>query len=237
MATAWERMGISKSSFDDLNQKITRLMIRSAEKTSRATHADEDSFFIKFMGRLGEIKFGDNYYLDFQDSKTTSKGRGSAEKVYGCDFGLRVDFYNNKECSFSKAIIGQAKNFPRLDSRNNRNEERRLAEQCSAMAAVTSNYIVTFRPSNDGNIPIVYLGDVNKNYYSFKGIRFDEYILNYVLPCGHGETNEDIINYMVSATHEGWKEYLRIFSIKTNLPTPDLSLDYKPSSPDTPRLR
>jgi hypothetical protein len=231
VVTAWQRMGISEEAFEELSSKLSRTMKRASARTSRDTHADEDSFFTKFMGSLGEIEFGDGYYLDFQDSKTTSKGAGSAEKIYGSDFGLRVDFNIHEESIFSKAIIGQAKNFPRNDPRDNKKERCRLAAQCSAMAGVTSNYIVTFRPNEDGSIPLVYLGNVETKLYSIPGIRFDEYLLNYVLPCKHGETNKDIIKYMVSATHDGWTEYLRIFLIRTNLPTPDPSLNYKPRKP------
>lgn len=225
MINAWQRMGISEKDFDDLSSKLSRAMKKTAEKTSRRTHSDEDSFFTKFMGRLGDIEFGDGYYLDFQDSKTTSKGTGSAEKQYGSDFGLRVDFNNHEESVFSKAIIGQAKNFPRNHLRHTQQERKRLTEQCSAMSDVTSHYIVTFRPIEDGAIPFVYLGNTTTRLYSTPGIRFDKYLLNYVLPCYHGETNKDIVDYMVSATHEGWKEYLRTFSIQTNLPTPDPSLN------------
>ncbi|HIE5562628.1 TPA: hypothetical protein ACXNQR_002918 [Enterobacter kobei] len=231
MVTAWQRMGISKEAFDELSYKLAHTMKKSAEKTSRLTHADEDSFFSKFLGRLGEIEFGNGFYLDFQDSKTTSKGVGSAEKKYGSDFGLRVDFNKDNGTGYSKAIIGQAKNFPRNHSGHNKRECRRLAHQCSAMADVTSHYIVTFRPTEDGSIPFVYLGDVSTKLYSVPGIRFDYYLLNYVLPCVHGETNKQIIDYMVSATHEGWKDYLRIFTIQTNLPAPDPTLDYTPRIP------
>ncbi len=222
----WVKMGISEEVFNELSFKLTQSMKYSAEKTTRETHADEDSFFTKFMGRLVKIEFGDGYYIDFQDSKTTSKGKNSAEKKYGCDFGLRVDFIGNNS-SFPKAIIGQAKNFPRNSPRDNSTEQKRLAEQCSKMAKVTPNYIVTFRPNRDGQIPVIYLGDMNTGSYLAKSIRFDEYLLKYVLPCYHGETEKDVIKYMVSATHEGWTEYLRIFPIKTNLPKPSPSPENK----------
>lgn len=231
MATAWERIGISKADFDELSSKLEEAMITSARKTSRATHSDEDSFFSKFLGRLGKINFGAHYFLDFQDSKTTSKGKGSAEKKYGSDFGLRVDFSSNDGIPFSKALIGQAKNFPRNATEHTATESKRLAIQCSAMAEVTKHYIVTFRPRSDGNIPLIYMGDVENRSYSLPGIRFDDCLLDHFLPCNHGETDKKIIDHMVSATHEGWKEHIQIFSIKTNLPKPSPSPKATPRKP------
>lgn len=224
-------IGISEADFDELSSKLEEAMVTSARKTTHATHADEDGFFTKFMGRLGKINFGTGYFLDFQDSKTTSKGAGSAEKEYGCDFGLRVDFFDNGHPNFSKAIIGQAKNYPRNSPDHGKSEHKRLADQCSAMANVTKHYIVTFRPKTDGNIPFVYLGDVETQSYKLPGIRFDTYLLNFVLPCYHGETDKRLIKYMVSATHAGWKEHINIFSIKTNLPKPSPSPKVAPGKP------
>lgn len=236
MIKYWESMGITQEEFNDLKHKLKSTMKYSAEKTTRITHADEDGFFTKFMGRLGKIKFGNGYFLDFQDSKTTSKGKGSAEKKYGCDFGLRVDFGDDtKKTVFSKAIIGQAKNFPIGSLKGHKKENERLIRQCKSMANVTDNYIVTFRPLQDGNIPLIHLGNTETKLYSARGISFDEYILTQVLPCHHGEINKKIIDYMVSSTHAGWKEYIDIFSINTNLPRPNPELSKKPKPSYKPK--
>ncbi|ELJ8295336.1 MULTISPECIES: hypothetical protein [Enterobacter] len=223
MAELWERMGISQHDFDDLSWKLSLTMTASANRFTRLTHHTEDGYFVAFMASLGIIYFGDHYYLNFQDSKTSPYGVDGPEKIFGCDFGLRVDFHGGSSGTFSKAIIGQAKNNPRKFVEGIKQEKTRLSEQCSAMAEVTSNYVVMFRPSTDGTIPLVYIGDQRNKTYSEKGIRFDKYLLEYVLPCYHGETNPDIISYMISSHHSGWLQYQRIFTIDTNLPTPDPS--------------
>lgn len=223
MAELWERMGISQAEFEDLSIKLELAMTNSARRFTRLTHYTEDGYFVSFMASLGMIFFGNNYYLNFQDSKTSPYGLNGPEKTYGCDFGLRVDFHEGAKKTFSKAIIGQAKNSPRRDIEGAIYEQRRLSRQCNAMADVTSNYVVMFRPATDGSIPLVYIGDQQNKTYFKKGIRFDKYLIEYVLPCYHGETNPEIIPYMISSHHTEWLQYRRIFTIDTNLPIPDPS--------------
>ena len=109
MAELWERMGISQHDFDDLSWKLSLTMTASANRFTRLTHHTEDGYFVAFMASLGIIYFGDHYYLNFQDSKTSPYGVDGPEKIFGCDFGLRVDFHGGSSGTFSKAIIGKRK--------------------------------------------------------------------------------------------------------------------------------
>ena len=104
------------------------------------------------------------------------------------------------------------------------------------MSQVTEHYVVAFRPTNPLAVPVIHLGDQANASYFIQSHDFDTYLINQVLPCYHGETDKTIIKYMVSATHEGWSEYRRIFSyrIKTNLPAPKPDLTYDPDGNPTP---
>lgn len=236
MAEYWERMGISDEDYLELSEKLARLMTRVARSFTRETHESEDGFFIAFMSALSvsEIEFGNGYYLNFQTSKTNQNGLNAPEKIYGSDFGLRINFLEVPEKSFSKAVIGQAKNQPRREVEGTPSEQGRLTRQCTAMSRVTSHYIVTFRPEADGNIPLVYLGDQENKSYMHEGIRFDKYLLEYILPCLHGETNRNIIKYMISSTHAGWTDFIKIFTINTNLPKPNPTPDPTPEPSPEP---
>lgn len=237
MINYWEQMGISREDYDELSHKLEQTMTRITQTFARDTHASEDGFFISFMAALSVslIEFGENYYLNFKSSKTNQNGKNAPEKIYGCDFGLRVNFNSQSNQPFSKAIIGQAKNEPRREVEGNSREQKRLARQCKAMSEVTRNYIVTFRPTSDESIPLVYLGDQEKQSYKEEGIRFDEYLLKHVLPCSHGEKDRAIMKYMISSTHKGWSEHIRIFEIDTNLPKPTPTPDSEPEPEPEPK--
>lgn len=240
MSNCWEQMGISKEDYDEISLELEQAMTRITQTFSRDTHASEDGFFVSFMAALSvtTISFGEGYYLKFKSSKTNQNGRNAPEKEYGCDFGLLVNFNTQSVEPFSKAIIGQAKNKPRRDIEGKKSEKKRLKEQCEAMSKVTSNYIVTFRPDSDNSIPLVYLGDKKNQSYEAEGIRFDKYLLEHVLPCSHGEQNSLIMSYMLSSTHKGWSEYIKIFEIDTNLPKPNPTPDSAPDpEPETKRKK
>lgn len=239
MSKCWEQMSISKKDYDELSFKLEQTMTRITQTFSRDTHASEDSFFISFMAALSFtlITFGEQYYLEFKSSKTNQNGKNAPEKKYGCDFGLRVNFNAQSVNPFSKAIIGQAKNKPRRDVEGDKDEKKRLGRQCEAMSEVTSNYIVTFRPASDESIPLVYLGDQKNKSYEVEGIRFDKYLLEYVLPCSHGEKDTIVMGYMISSTHSGWSDYVRVFEIDTNLPKPNPTPDSAPEPDPQPRKK
>lgn len=227
------RLGISEEDLSELRCKLRKAMLYAASRVTLKTHKNEDDYFVAFMGKLGIIRFGNGYYLDFQDSKTDAY---KAESIYGCDFGLRVEFYKDDKLDFQKAIIGQAKNNVRVVVEKDLTERKRLAEQCIKMSRVTEHYVVTFRPNNPQAVPVIHLGDQASSSYFNQAYDFDNYLINKVLPCFHGEKDKTIIEYMVSATHEGWSEYRRIFcyNIKTNLPAPEPELTYDPDGNPVP---
>ena len=235
------KLGISEEDLSELRYKLHVAMLYAASRVTPKTHKNEDDYFVAFMGKLGKIQFGNGYYLDFQDSKTDTY---KAEGIYGCDFGLRVEFYKEGKLDFQKAIIGQAKNNVRIVVEDTPNEIKRLVEQCYKMSQVTEHYVVIFRPDNPLAVPVIHLGDQANSFYFKQSYDFDTYLINKVLPCIHGETNRTTIEYMVSANHEGWSEYRRIFGykIKTNLPAPKPDLTYNPDgtpdpSPDSPGVK
>lgn len=211
-----QNMGIPAFIYDELRVELKNRLVKIIRKLKRSNFRSEDSYFIALFSALqtDEVKF-DGYYLDFHTAKMTDRGPNSAESKYGCDFSFLVNWKDGDEVILRKVIIGQAKNEPY--SHLSKAEQRRLFEQCNNMAEITDHYIVTFR-NDDDVIPTVNLGTVGSGGFTNAKIPLDEYIIDKLLSCLHGETNPyDIGKMLNSKMSEQGGYYLYL---ETNLPVP-----------------
>ena len=211
-----QNMGIPAVIYDELRVKLRNRLLRIIKKLKRSNFRSEDSYFIALFSALqtDEVNFG-GYYLDFHTAKMTDRGPNSAERKYGCDFSFLVNWNNGDELILRKAIIGQAKNDPY--GHLSKAEQRRLFDQCNDMAAITDHYIVTFR-NDDDVIPTVNLGTAGAGGFTNAKIPLDEYIIDKLLSCLHGETNPNDIKRMLNSRMSEQGGYY--LYMETNLPAP-----------------
>ena len=212
-----ELLNLSIDDYTALKNELRMVCEKITSVFSRKSHKQEDSFFISFCSglSLSTVNFGAGYYLKFSTSKTTDKGPNSSEKIFGCDFGIKIEWISGDQDNFEKGIIGQAKNVSLSEIK--KSEKNDLAEQCKKMARITEHYIVSFR-DDSYNIPVIHIGDPTNAYFSPEGILFDEYIIDHVMSCLHGDIQKDNIETMLTSDLEGFKPL--IINIETNLPKP-----------------
>ncbi|AKP32797.1 hypothetical protein [Yersinia aleksiciae] len=226
---SYERLNISIDEYNELKTKLRTKFIQIAGIFTRENYRQEDDFFAAFCAALSltTISFGDGYYLRFETSKTAHKGKNSPEHRFGCDFGIKIEWVSTSGDNLQKGIIGQAKN-----NRLKNADSKDLSVQCAKMAIVTGNYIVILRDDSH-HIPVVHIGDRENKYFHENSIIFDDYLIDHVMACLHGEINTGDINTMLKS---GLDEFNRfIIEIETNLPKPKITL--KPKRQNKPKNR
>jgi hypothetical protein len=97
-----------------------------------------------------------------------------------------------------KALLGQGKNHAIEDLR--KKEATRLKAQCEDMLSFTDHYIVLEPPEEDGGIPYVRIGEGDGSIpYHAEKIPFDEYFVDYLIACEHGDRRESFIEAVHSS--------------------------------------
>ncbi|MEQ9849732.1 hypothetical protein [Pectobacterium brasiliense] len=227
---SYERLNISIDEYNELKAKLHAEFRKITDIFTRKNYRQEDDFFSAFCAglSLAEISFGNGYYLRFETSKTAHKGKNSPEYRFGCDFGIKIEWLSSSEERLQKGIIGQAKNNTLKGS-----DTKDLVKQCKKMARVTGNYIVVLRDDSH-HIPVVHIGDRENEYFYEDSITFDDYLIDHVMACLHGETNTDDINTMLKSGLDEFNRFL--IEIKTNLPKPTNKIKHQKSSKRRPKL-
>ncbi len=171
---------------DEIEIRVKEYFANACKPLDRKRYSQESAYVDAFIGRLdGEIDFGEGMGLiTFTPSIVADRGYGSAESKYGADFAIVFRSKGIKK-PINKAIISQAKNGE-VDKLNN-SEITRLNDQCEKMAKVTNSYLVLEAPSSKGIVPTVKLGSSDNKRWQPDSIPFDEYFLNHVLSCKHGD--------------------------------------------------
>ncbi|OTP90509.1 hypothetical protein B6D12_06020 [Gilliamella apicola] len=229
----YQRLGISERDYKDLKTKLKDKIDEINNTITRYSHEQEEHFFSAYLVMLGKIEFGDDnkYFIKFLSSQVNSRGKNSAESITGCDFGLKVSW--GIDSKFEKAILGQAKNSSYLSE----SEQKTLRKQCEKMSKFTENYIVALRPGHSKKEEkeaekekekelIIHIG--KNGSYEEEIILLSDYIIDYLLSCVHGETNPEVIEYMLQSNLK------ELISLKTNLPKP--TPEPKPTTRRKPRM-
>lgn len=174
---------------------IVKAYIQAVVKPlNRDRYMQESAYVDAFLGRLdGEIDLdGSDSTIIFTPTVVADRGRGTAESKFGADFAIVFES-NGIEEDIKKAILGQAKNGE-VDSLNN-TEKKRLLDQCSKMASVTKQYMVLEAPMIGNPIPTIRIGlPIKKGLPTLsQRIPFDEYLVDYIISCTHGDRRKEFI--------------------------------------------
>lgn len=177
---------------DDLLTKVHQ-HIKFAAKLDVDRYEQEPAYVAAFLGRLqGEINLGsENGMIEFQLTIVNDRGPGCAENIYGADFCVTFKSTGGLE-DVSKALIAQAK---KGCADNLSGAERdKLIGQCIKMQSRTDHYLVFEVPEISNGIPTVRIGRQDTIVWSDDRIPIDEYIVDYLIGCSHGDRRQNFIN-------------------------------------------
>jgi hypothetical protein len=177
----------------EILSSVTDYITKAASRLDRRRYSQESAYVDAFMGRLdGEINFGrNNGVIILTPTIVADRGRGAAESKFGADFSL-VFKSKNTSSFINKAILGQAKNGY-LEKLSNA-ELSRLDKQCEKMAESTKHFIIFEAPTKDGAIPTIRLGNQDTKNWNDKRFSFEEYLVDQVISCQHGDRAESFID-------------------------------------------
>lgn len=112
-----------------------------------------------------------------------------------------------------------------------------LLEQCSKMSKYTEHYFVLEAPLEDGEIPKLRIGSHKDNTWYPNSIGLDEYLVDFVISCTHGDRREEFI----LAVQKSNLKQLNVITLGLDFepdpkpdPKPDPQPDPKPDLSDTP---
>lgn len=166
--------------------------------------SQEPAYVAALMARLGGLAWTDHEgaYIEFATTVVNDRGPNSAENKFGADFAITLDLMN-EQGSLKKATIGQAKrgsteNLSKKDMQN-------LKEQCQKMAGKTSEYLVLETPTESRGCPMIRLSSKTKNsrLISDTLIRLDDYIIEHLIACSHGDKRNDFVEAVQQSNLEG----------------------------------
>lgn len=186
----------------DIRFKVKKYIESACKRLDRARYTQESAYVDAFIARLdGELNFGeDKGTINFTPTIVADRGAGSAESKYGADFAIVFES-ENIEHPIRKAIISQAKNCV-LDKLSAA-EIKRLNTQCIKMANITNDYIILEAPSVAGAIPTIKIGNPATSSWEAESISFDDYLLDHILSCQHGDRRPGFIDGVATSKLSG----------------------------------
>lgn len=177
----------------EILKEVNTYVINALSRLDRQRYAQESAFVDAFLGRLdGKINFGkNNGLIDLQSTIVADRGPGAAEHKFGADFAILFKSSGGLQ-NIKKAIIAQAKNgaVEQLSSA----EKARLTTQCKKMAEVTQHYFVLEAPIKSYAIPTIRIGSSQNKLWSSAQVPFDEYIVDNIISCKHGDRRDQFIH-------------------------------------------
>ena len=189
---------------EKIRAEVKKYFRRACENLDRKRYSQESAYVDAFIARLdGQLNIGpDHGSIKFTPTIVADRGAGSAESKYGADFAI-VFQSEGVAHPIRKAIISQAKNG--LVNKLSKLDEDRLVEQCRMMARITNSYIVLEAPSASGAMPTVKIGDPKTGLWEKDSIDFDDYFLEQVLSCRHGDRRDSFIEGVACSKLSGIK--------------------------------
>lgn len=202
-----------------LNQ-VHDYVSKAVSRLARQRYAQESAYVDAFLGRLdGQIDLGEkNGVIDLKATVVSDRGPGAAEHQFGADFALVFKSIGEAQ-AVNKAILAQAKNgcveylLPA--------ERRRLEVQCEKMAKVTQAYLVLETPLEDFAIPVVRLGDFQTKQWSSQSMPFDEYLVDQVISCLHGDRRIGFIDAVGNSKLPALNVFTRGLTFEPDAPGSD----------------
>ncbi|WP_261884493.1 hypothetical protein [Vibrio pomeroyi] len=190
---------------EEIKKSVKDYFTKACEVLDRTRYQQEPAYVDALIGRLdGTLYLGDDQgFIRFKPTVVADRGPASAESLYGADFAIVFESTEVKE-PIKKAIFSQAKNgdatkLPKKDA-------EKLDEQCAKMARFTGHYMVFEAPMKDGAMPTIRFGKPSKKSWD-KGknnsIRLDDYFLDYILSCKHGDKRHNFIKNVAASNLKG----------------------------------
>ncbi|WP_267119577.1 hypothetical protein [Xanthomonas sacchari] len=194
----------------EIKHKLRQLIATAASKIDRTSFWQEPHYTSALFGKLHNeiIKNDDGQYVHLMFSASNDRGPNSAENATGVDIGLVFKWIDINGKEFEKAVLLQAKNH--LMNLKKADQES-LEGQCKRMAEITSSYVVMDCPY-DGSIPVIFDQNSDPPFWTPPPILFDNYIIDYILECKRGDTDDRVIEVAKRADRQ--------LTIKTNAPRP-----------------
>lgn len=186
----------------EIERRVKQYFSDACSRLDRVRYAQESAYVDALIGRLdGVLDFGEgNGSIEFTPTVVADRGPGSAESLYGADFAIVFKSQNVEE-PIRKAILSQAKN-DNVDWMP-KEEVMRLREQCRKISLFTNDYIVLEAPKMAGTVPTIRLGTPSTNAWGKTRMGLDEYFLELVLSCKHGDRRPDFIRGVANSKLSG----------------------------------
>lgn len=181
------------------NKRVIELLVNhikyAYENLDRKRFRQEPAYITALMGRLDGDVFNDGKgnSLKLKTTIVDDRGAKSAESRTGADFSIVLEKQNCKN-PISKAILGQGKNGS--IEKLSKTEQDRLDRQCSDMHQYTTEFVVLEAPENQGEPPMIRIGDKKNPKHRSKAIKFEDYLIKHFLSCQHGDQRMDFVAYV-----------------------------------------
>jgi hypothetical protein len=121
-------------------------------------------------------------------------------------------------------VLGQGKRGP--IEQLGKDKKKGLDDQCSKMLKYTNDYLVLETPLTTGCVPMIKLSKKNEVTPSGKSIPLQDYIIEHLIACNHGDRREEFVLAVQDSS-------LKRLEIIVDGLEPDLSL--RPKQGPTPR--
>ncbi|ELJ8739347.1 hypothetical protein GOP97_18620 [Vibrio cholerae] len=188
---------------EEIKKSVKEYFTKACEVLDRTRYQQEPAYVDALIGRLdGTIYLGDGQgFIRFKPTVVADRGPASAESLYGADFAIVFESTEVKE-PIKKAIFSQAKNGDA--TKLSKTDAKKLDDQCAKMAIFTKHYMVFEAPKEDGAMPTIRLGKPStKSWDKGHNIRLDDYFLDYILSCKHGDRRENFIRNVAASNLKG----------------------------------
>lgn len=187
---------------EEVRKRVKEYFHNACSRLNRARYTQESAYVDALIGRLdGVLDLGDeDGSIEFSPTIVADRGPGCAENLYGADFAIEFQSENVDE-PIHKAILSQAKNG--CVDKMPKAEVIRLGKQCEKMARFTNSYIVLEAPDDDGVMPTVRIGTPKSNSWGEIRVGLDDYFLDLVLSCEHGDRRPSFLKGVASSNLKG----------------------------------
>lgn len=173
---------------DEVKKAVRKFIKKVLKEMTVEEFKQEPAYVAALFGRLKGTAYSGKYgHIKFKTTIISDRGPNSAEKKYGVDFVIRV-ILKMEDIIQKKAVIGQAKKGNVDDL--NRSEKERLINQIRKMKRITSSPLYLSLPKTNKEKPRFYSSNKILKGEKPKGFDFEEYIIQRLLTCIDGDTNE-----------------------------------------------
>ncbi|MFA5858677.1 MAG: hypothetical protein WC955_06390 [Elusimicrobiota bacterium] len=177
---------------DKLVAEVKKHIRKAVSGVNAQRYFQESNYTSAIIARLdGTAYEGEFGNVTFRGTMVSGTGRKCAEKKYGADFAITAELTHINRETRKKVILGQAKKGEVEKLR--KSEKERLKGQITKMKDIVSSPVVLETPSKGTDMPTICSGNKVLNNSKYKRIPLDDFIVDRVMTCFHGNTNKKIV--------------------------------------------